>query len=104
VLNDDAMAKLTERIDWPAYRVKGDEPEGTIRAFPFRTYGGSAVEDPTQTVLKLDYSDPRNPAIVQRVIDELVELPGGYLLGKAYMRGFSGLRLAVYFGLTKNLA
>jgi len=38
---------------------------------------------------------------VRRIVDEVVELPGGYILGKAHMRGLREFRRVCFFGLLK---
>ncbi len=50
-------------------------------------------------MLRLDYSAVQNPLPVRRIVDEVVGLPGGYLLGKTYMRGLREFRRVCYFGL-----
>ena len=98
---DNAWSKATSHLGWPAYRRASDEPPGTVRVFPFRTYAGPAIDEPDVTVLKIDYSDAPNPLPVRRVVDEIVELPGGYILGKAHMRGLCEFRRVAFFSLTK---
>ncbi len=99
VLSDNLWSKATEKFGWPEYRIANDD--GTVRVFPFRTYVAPGIEDPDVAVLKLDYGDAPNPLPVRRIVDELVELPGGYLLGKAHMRGLRQLRRVAFFGLFK---
>lgn len=99
VFVDNAWSKVSGKLGWPEYRVKSDDPPGTIRVFPFRSYVSPGIEDPDIQVLKLDYSHSPNPLPIRRVVDELVELPGGYLLGKAHMRGLRVFRRVAFFGL-----
>jgi hypothetical protein len=99
---DNTWSKATEKLGWPAYRIPSEVPPGTVRIFPFRTSFASGIEDPEVAVLKLDYSDAPNPLPVRRVTDELVELPGGYLLGKAHMRGLREFRRVAIFGLVSK--
>jgi len=101
VFIDNVWSKATEKMGWPEYRMPNDEPPGTVRVFPFKTYVGEGIEDRDRAVLKIDYSDPRNPLPVRRVVDEVVELPGGYILGKAHMRGLREFRRVAFFGLSK---
>jgi hypothetical protein len=100
VFKDNTWSKATEKFGWPEYRVQ-DQP-GVVRVFPFRTYVGPGIEDPDVKVLKIDYSDSPNPLPVRRIVDEVVELPGGYILGKAHMRGLREFRRVCFFGLTKS--
>jgi len=101
VFRDNVWSKATEKVGWPEYRVANDDPPGTVRVFPFKSYVGEGIEDHDRQVLKIDYSDPRNPLPVRRVVDEVVELPGGYILGKAHMRGLREFRRVAFFGLVK---
>ena len=99
---DNTWSKATEKLGWPEYRVHSDEPPGTVRIFPFRTSIAPGIEEPEVAVLKLDYSGSRNPLPVRRITDELVELPGGYILGKAHMRGLREFRRVALFGLVRR--
>ncbi len=99
VFVDNAWSRATEKLGWPAYRVHNDDPHGTVRVFPFRTYVAKGIEDPELDVLKIDYGQSPNPLPVRRVVDEVVELPGGYMLGKAHMRGLREFRRVCFFGL-----
>jgi hypothetical protein len=99
VFRDNAWSKATGRFGWPGYRVPSDDPKHTVRVFPFKTYVGPGIEDPDVQVLKIDYTDSSNPLPVRRVVDEVVELPGGYVLGKAHMRGLREFRRVAFFGL-----
>jgi hypothetical protein len=97
----NTFARATSRLGWPEYRVRSDDPPHTVRVFPFRTYVGQGLEDADVSVLKLDYTQSPNPLPVRRIIDEVVELPGGYILGKAHMRGLREFRRVCFFGLAK---
>jgi hypothetical protein len=99
VFADNTWSKATERLGWPDYRVPSDDPPGTVRIFPFRTSTAGSIEEPDVAVLKLDYSSAPNPLPVRRITDEIVELPGGYMLGKAHMRGLREFRRVAIFGL-----
>ena len=101
VFSDNAWSKATGALGWPEYRVPNEDPPRTVRVFPFRTFVGRGIEDPDLDVLKIHYADSPNPLPVRRIEDELVELPGGYLLGKAHMRGLREFRRVCYFGLLK---
>lgn len=100
VFVNNAWSKATGRLGWPEYRVHSDDdPTGTIRVFPFQSYVAPGIEDTDVKVLKIDYRDGKNPLPVRRIIDELVELPGGYCLGKVHMRGLREFRRVAFFGL-----
>jgi hypothetical protein len=100
VFSDNAWSKATRRIGWPEYRIRSDDPPGTVRVFPFRTAAARGIEDEDLEVLRIDYAQAPNPLPVKRMVDEIVELPGGYILGKAHMRGLREFRCVCFFGLT----
>jgi len=54
-----------------------------------------------KTVMELDYDIPRNPAIVRRVIDEIVEVGEGSYLGRTYIKENEKYRLAAFFRIFK---
>lgn len=89
------------RLVWPLYNKWGRVGRGLYRYFNFKTSTGPGVNDPGTTALKLDYNLPENPGfLVRLVLDELVQVSGGYYLGKAYLRSRGGkYRLAAYFTL-----
>ena len=99
VFIDNAWSKATGKLGWPEYRVQTETPPHTVRVFPFRTEVGPAVEDEGLTVLRLHYSHSPNPLPVRRLDEEVIELPGGYILGKAHMKGLRELRRLCFFGL-----
>jgi len=99
VFVDNAWSKATSVLGWPEYRVRSDDPPDTVRVFPFRSYEAAGIEDPDLRVLRIDYGAAPNPLPVRRVVDEIVELPGGYILGKAHMRGLREFRRVAFFGL-----
>ncbi len=101
VFTDNAWSRATGRLGWPEYRIASDDLPGLVRVFPFRSYPANGIEDPETRVLKMDYSDSQNPLPVRRMVDEIVELPGGYLLGKAHMRGLRRMRRVCFFGLCR---
>jgi hypothetical protein len=101
VFSDNAWSKATGKLGWPGYRIESDDPPGTVRVFPFRTYVALDIEEEAVEVLRINYSDAPNPLPVRRMVDEVVELPGGYILGKAHMRGLREFRRVCFFGLLK---
>lgn len=92
---------IAATIVWPTYRRRSGTEHGLYRYFNFNTSTGLGVNDPNVTALKLDYHLPENPRFVVRsVLDELVQVSGGYYLGKAYLRTRRGnYRLAAFFTL-----
>jgi hypothetical protein len=103
VFIDNAWSKATGKFGWPEYRIPSDDPPGTVRVFPFKTSVAPGIEDPDVQVLRISYAAAPNPLPVRRIVDEVVELPGGYILGKAHMRGLREFRRVCFFGLVKPL-
>ena len=101
VFLDNAWSKATGKLGWPEYRIHDDDLPGTVRVFPFQTYVSQGIEDEDVKVLRISYADSPNPLPVRRMVDEVVELPGGYILGKAHMRGLREFRRVCFFGLVK---
>jgi hypothetical protein len=99
VFSDNAWSKATGKLGWPEYRIYDDDRPGTVRVFPFRTEPAPGIEDEDVQVLRIGYAASPNPLPVRRMVDELVELPGGYILGKAHMRGLREFRRVCFFGL-----
>ena len=99
VFSDNAWSKATGKLGWPEYRIYDDDRPGTVRVFPFRTDITNGIEDEDLKVLRISYADSPNPLPVRRMVDEIVELPGGYILGKAHMRGLREFRRVCFFGL-----
>jgi hypothetical protein len=99
VFSDNAWSKATGKLGWPEYRIYDDDRPGTVRVFPFRTEIANGIEDEDLRVLRISYGDSPNPLPVRRMVDEVVELPGGYILGKAHMRGLREFRRVCFFGL-----
>ena len=57
-----------------------------MEAFPFRNAAGPGEVDQDVQVLKIDYDFEANPALIRRVLDELVEVGPGVYLGKILFR------------------
>lgn len=89
------------RLTWPLYKHAAPALNGLYRYFNFNTSTGPAVGAHSVTALKLDYNLPENPIfLVRSVLDELVQISGGYYLGKAYLRSRNRhYRLAAFFAL-----
>jgi hypothetical protein len=79
-----ALLWLIPRLGWP---IRRDEA-GRLRGFHFLTEPGRGVDDPGTEVLRIVYGHPSvpNPFPVSRVLDEVVEIEPGLLLGKAHLR------------------
>lgn len=96
-----ASARPSLRLTHPFYRDIYPDTATTLRALRFRTYTAPALFDPELTVLKIDYDLPPNPTLtIRRVLDELVEVAGGYYLGRAWVRWWWGKwQRVAYFSL-----
>jgi hypothetical protein len=70
--------------------------------FPFRTYVGPGLRDREIEVLKIDYDIPENPRWLRSILDEVVEVGEGKLLGKIHARLVPGLPFSLgYFQLER---
>jgi hypothetical protein len=63
-----------------------DDWERPRRAYPFWMTTGPGLREPDRDVLKIDYDLPGNPVWVRRVLDEVVEVAPGRLLGQVHLR------------------
>src|SRR2546425_13230315 len=87
------------RLLFPGYRLPLLAPD-RIEAFPFRNAVEPGELDPDVLVLKIDYDFEANPALIRRILDELVQVAPGRYLGKIlfrlgrryYLIGFFSLR------------
>ena len=101
VFMENAWSRTVGKFGWPDYRVQSGAPPDSVRVFPFQSRVAPGIEDPDLQVLSITYRESPNPLPVKRMVDEVVELPGGYILGKTHMRGIRQLRRVCIFGLVK---
>jgi hypothetical protein len=72
--------------------------EGTLEdRYPFRTYVGRGVKDEKLDVFKIDYDIEGNPLWLRRILDEVVEVEPGKLLGKVHVQWILGLTFTAGF-------
>lgn len=91
-----ATARAPMRLLWPSYVPLGQEGD-RLDVFPFRTSVGPGAADPDVTVLNIDYDFEANPSfIIRRVLDQVVEVSDGLLLGKIFFR-LGGARRPIGF-------
>lgn len=92
------------RLVWPCYRHYQDAGPGLLHTFPFRVGPAAGHRAPHAPVLRLDYDLAVNPRWnMRRVVDELVCLEPGTLLGRAYIRWLFGQwYIWAYFLLEKE--
>jgi hypothetical protein len=96
----DRRFRLVTCLCWPLYRGLQPDPSGELRGFRFRTRTGPGVLDRDRPVLKIDYAAERNPFLIRRVLDELVQVDPEYYLGKAHLLLPGGRwRTVAFFGL-----
>jgi hypothetical protein len=80
--------------------------EGALdERYPFRTYVGKGIKDKKLQVLKIDYGVKGNPWWLRRIVDEVVEVAPGQLLGKVHVKWILGITFTMdYFKLEKAAA
>jgi hypothetical protein len=89
------------RVLFPGYRAAGEGPAGPT-AFRFRTAVAPSETSPATKVLQIDYRDiEENPALIRRILDELVQVDEGLFLGQALMQWRDRLRRAAWFSLER---
>lgn len=74
---------------------------GELTGFRFDHHVGASIRDPDVEVVSLVYEDPayRNPLVLPRTRDELVELVDGVWLGRALLRTDDRWDIVAYFVL-----
>jgi len=65
--------------------------------YPFRTYVGRGLKDKKLQVLKIDYGVKGNPWWLRRIVDEVVEVGPGELLGKVHVKWILGITFTMDF-------
>jgi hypothetical protein len=92
--------RLLTRAYWPFYHHARRADAGHFSAFTFSTRFAPSVIDPSHTVFRIDYDLDENPHFVIRdVVDEVVEVDPGVLLGEAQLRFAGRWRTVAYFAL-----
>ena len=90
-----------ERVLWRGYDDVQPEGPGRLSTFAFTVWTGPAETAPDTQVLKIDYDHPDSPDfLIRRVLDEVVHVGGGVLLGQALMMWRGARRRAAWFQLT----
>lgn len=70
---------------------------GGEEKYPFRTWVGAGIRDKNIDVLKIDYNVEGNPFWLRPILDEMVEVAPGKLLGKLQFRFIPGLPFTIVF-------
>jgi hypothetical protein len=95
-------ASIVGHLFWPTFFDYRPYKPGLYTVFDFRTYTGPSLGDADKDVLKLDYDNESNPGfLVRAVVDEVVQLSDDYYLGKAFLKGSKGYKLAAFFALRR---
>jgi hypothetical protein len=96
-----ASAQAPMRALWPSHRPR-PAGDGNVEAFPFRNRVGVGEVDPDLKVYKIEYDFDANPSfVIRRVLDEVVQIDDGLLLGKILFRVGGGYRPIGYFALER---
>ena len=96
---DNSVLGIFSKL-WPSYQGMTPRGDGTFEGLAFRTWSAPGILDPEVNVFKIDYRIPATPQTMHRILDELVELPDGRLLGKAHFLTLRNNRSTiVYFAL-----
>jgi len=96
------LAATTLPVTWvvlPTYRFR--RVGGELVGFPFHHRVEPSPRPPQQDVRAITYDAPehRNPLVLPRTRDEIVELVPGVYLGRALLRGRDSWQVVGYFGL-----
>jgi len=93
-------SKLLVRLLWPRYRAVRPIGPGRYTAFRFVTHAGPSKLYPNVSVLRIDYDIPDDPRfLIRRILDEVVEVSSGVLLGQALVLLRGRWRRAAWFSL-----
>ena len=85
---------------WPSYEPEAERSDA-IDVFPFETRRAPGEVDPDVEVLKIDYDIAANPSfVIRNILDELVEVSGGFYLGKILYRHRGIYRPVGFFTLS----
>jgi hypothetical protein len=93
-----AGTRLWLKVLFPRYVPERELPD-RAEAFPFRTRIAPGELDPSVMVLKIDYDFEANPALIRRILDELVQIAPDRYVGKVLMRVRGEHRRVGFFSL-----
>ncbi len=89
------------RVTFPSYREAGEGGAGPT-AFRFTTAIAGSETTPSTKVLQIDYRDlDENPAMIRRILDELVQVDDRVFLGQALVLWRGRLRRVAWFSLER---
>jgi hypothetical protein len=96
-----SSARQPMKALWPSHRPR-PAGNGRIEAFPFRNRIGTGEIDVDLKVYKIEYDFDANPSfVIRRVLDEVVQIDDGLLLGKILFRVGSVYHPIGFFSLER---
>ena len=105
----EPRGRWVPRLLWPSYRIRPSAIDAGVRrldgAFRFVTSSGESASMPGVAVLRIAYDLDENPSWpVRRVVDEVVRVQPGVLLGQALLELGGRYRRAAWFALETRSA
>lgn len=92
-------ARIPAKVLFPGHRPT-EATAVRMHAFPFRNRIAPGEVDPDLQTLKIDYDFDANPNyLIRRILDEVVQVGDGRLLGKILFRAKGRFHLIGYFSL-----
>jgi hypothetical protein len=92
-------ARIPMKVVFPSYSPE-TVTANEIEAFPFRNRVAPGAVDPDLETFKIDYDFEANPGfLIRRILDEVVQIAPGRLLGKILFRVGDRFHLIGYFSL-----
>lgn len=91
--------RIPMKVVFPGYTPE-EVTARKIEAFPFRNRVAPGAVDPDLQTFKIDYDFDANPNfLIRRILDEVVQIAPGRLLGKILFRANGRFHLIGYFSL-----
>jgi len=91
--------RIPMKVVFPKYTVE-EVTAVKVEAFPFRNRIAPGAVDPDLETFKIDYDFDANPDfLIRRILDEVVQIAPGHLLGKILFRVNGRFHLIGYFSL-----
>jgi hypothetical protein len=96
--DNTAANRAALKVLFPGYTPERVTAE-RIEAFPMRNRVEAGALDRDVEVFKIDYDFEANPALIRRILDELVQVSPGLYLGKVLFRFLGRHRQIGFFSL-----
>jgi hypothetical protein len=94
--------RIPMKVVFPGYPPE-EVTARKVEAFPFRNRVAPGEVDPDITTFKIDYDFEANPNfLIRRILDEVVQIAPGRLLGKILFRAKGRFHLIGYFSLRNS--